>query len=149
LEKHIQLHSLKKIVSILLVILLFVSNTGFSIITHYCGGEAIVSEFTISHKQLSCGMAEDQSLLEYKSCTEDQHTICSSTCCKNQLETFQNTDEYRTVNKYNLNCSSASLGSFYSDFNFIIGTEPLDDRAKYIPPLLKQNTIVLFQSFLI
>ncbi len=141
---------MKRLAPIILVMLLLYSNIGFSIVTHYCGDMAVLSEVSIDHKHLNCGMIESISLKEYKQCSKDGSLICSSTCCKNELQCSQNTDEYKSVKKYNLDYSHALVISMALRFNDSIEGNRLEIiEPKFIPPLLKQKSIIMFQSFLI
>jgi len=141
---------LKRLAPIILVILLLYSNIGFSIVTHYCGDIAVLSEVSVNHKDLHCGMIEIESLKEYEQCSKDGGIICSSSCCKNELQCSQNTDDYKSVKKYNLDFPSTlviSGASFFNEFIEYVDIEVV--KAKIIPPLLKQKNFILFQSFLI
>lgn len=45
--KYLALNILKKIISILLAIPILISITGFSVVTHYCGGQSVLTEINL------------------------------------------------------------------------------------------------------
>lgn len=82
---------MKRILSILLAILILISNFGFALGTHYCGGKIVKSELMLHQEDLHCGMIESQM-------TCNDHTkdgdILKNVCCENDYLTLDLDDNY-------------------------------------------------------
>jgi hypothetical protein len=95
----------KKHISFLLALFLLVSNTGFAIDVHYCGGK-IASVKPSFWKTL-----ESQNTVEESCCPPKASSILEEkgSCCKDKVVSFQKKFENLTVNSI----------SFQSDFSFL------------------------------
>ncbi len=137
---------MKQTISILMILILALSNFGVTIGSHYCGGDFVESKIILSPHDIGCGMeinpdCESTPILEYK--PED--------CCKSEFETLESNlqvtfslldiwlDSEHLFSKpsyilYNIDCS---------DDKQILHTSPPS------LPLSKNGYQVLHQSFLI
>lgn len=96
----------KKHISFLLALFLLVSNVGFAIDVHYCGGEIA------SVKPSFWKTFESQNTVEESCCIQEASTILeeNGSCCKDKVVSFQKKFDNVTVNSI----------SFQSDFNFLL-----------------------------
>ncbi len=96
----------KKHISLFLAFFLLVSNVGFDIDVHYCGGEIA------SVKPSFWKSFESQNTVEESCCIQETSTILeeNGSCCKDKVVRFQEKFENVTVNSI----------SFQSDFNFLL-----------------------------
>ena len=141
---------MKRILSILLILVVLVLNSGLTIITHYCGGEAVESSYSLTHAELDCGM----SLEDLQTCTDDPHnkhqSIQKKGCCENQYNSINdNFDFYKSqVNKsINYNFVIAFVHSIINNNSLLYKDKP--SREVYLPPLINQDISVLHQVFII
>lgn len=95
----------KKHISFLLALFLLVSNTGFAIDLHYCGGKIA------SVKPSFWKAFETQNTVEESCCPPKASSIIeeNGSCCKDKVVSFQKKFENVTVNSI----------SFQSDFSFL------------------------------
>jgi len=80
---------MKKIFSTLLALLLFISNLGLAMNTHFCGGEAVETSLTLGLDNLDCGMASMED-----ACENNQHQVKSESCCENQHQVLQIDEDF-------------------------------------------------------
>ena len=116
---------------------------GFAINTHYCGGEAVESSFTLGLQDLGCGMKDMNT-----PCGEEQSI--SKSCCQNEHTVLQ-LDENFSIKNAHASASSIFFVAFVSVFinpqvfieknqiQFSINSSPTDVK----------DVQVLFQTFLI
>jgi hypothetical protein len=95
----------KKHISLFLAFFLLVSNIGFSVDVHYCGGE--IASFEPSFWKTF----ESQNTVEESCCIQEASTILeeNGSCCKDKVLSFQKKFENVTVNSI----------FFQHDFNFL------------------------------
>jgi hypothetical protein len=120
---------LKKIVHIVLVLLLTVATSGFTISEHYCGGH-LFSVSLFKAEQCSCG------------------NHCKD--CHTTTKQIKVSDNYSVSEAIHPDApTSADLFSNYNiDFSAFIPTADLSSFFLYQPPPPEaQNLFALFQSF--
>jgi hypothetical protein len=139
---------LKKAIAISLALLMLASSVGFSMNTHFCGGKAVKTSFSIGLHNPDCGMANMDEVCEFKPLSEDQ--LEPKPCCENQHQVLH-LDE-------NAKVSSASIGLnpvfFIAFVHVLLEPNIFADQAfvhytHYTPPIPDKDIQVLFQAFLI
>ncbi|MBD3627731.1 hypothetical protein [Cyclobacterium sp.] len=139
---------MKKIISISLLFILLIGNSGLAVATHYCGGLAVESQFVLGHAELNCGMSDMDKSCESGSSKEKQ--IKKKPCCENEYQSLELEDEFKSQvigSSFNLKFGAAFVITFTSSSN-----TSKADKAKYkyySPPLIERDITVLVQSFLI
>ncbi|PWH85186.1 HYC_CC_PP family protein [Brumimicrobium oceani] len=141
---------LKRILSIFLMLVILVLNSGLTYITHYCSGEAVESTISLSHSDLSCGMTS----MEMDSCENDEHkeVIGKKGCCENEYHSISAEIDY---NKAQVSANThiefkfavAFAYSFVSNYLFLQEEKPTFET--YRPPFIDQDISVLHQVFII
>lgn len=133
---------MKRIISISLGLLMLVSNVGFTMNTHFCGGEAVETSFSIGLHNPDCGMPDMDRDCETIPYTEEQ--IKSKPCCENQhqlLHLDENADVQATSVEFNpvflLHSYIRLFSLFYLLINLLLIT-PIT-----LPPYLTRT----FKSF--
>ncbi|MCH7534279.1 MAG: hypothetical protein IH948_00755 [Bacteroidetes bacterium] len=139
---------MKSILSILLAIIFLAGNVGFTVGIHFCGGHAVKTELMFGHNDLSCGMADmDQGCDSHS----DTTTLKKKDCCQNQYIQFQIEDDYHMpINEISITDIDLILG-YKLAYVSLINTNTSQEvhHIYYPPPVLKRDTYVLFQTFLI
>jgi hypothetical protein len=140
----------KKVISIALSLLTLMSQVGYALNTHYCGGEAMKTSFTLAASELSCGMMDE----ETTNCEEkdqEQSSFQEKPCCENKHQLFQSENEYKKpVEAQNFTPDFAI--AFLLVSNNLLATTPINEQLfvpTKSPPLLDRDRQVLFQTFLI
>ncbi|MEQ9442769.1 MAG: hypothetical protein RIG62_27255 [Cyclobacteriaceae bacterium] len=141
-------HFLKKIISISLLFILLIGNSGLAVATHYCGGLAVKSQSVLGHAELNCGMSDRDKDCETSS-SKEEHTK-KKPCCEDEFQSLELEDEFKPQ------VIGSSLHSeFVAAFVITFISSPnasKADKAQYInysPPLIERDIPVLVQSFLI
>lgn len=141
---------MKRVLAIFLSIIFLFGNIGFSVATHYCGGDLVKSMLTLSNDAIDCGMNTVKT-----SC--DSHSKSSSSftkkrCCDNKYLSIDVDDNIESVVE-NVNLNFNFLIAFTYIFIKLFNPENGKDIAfrNYIPPPFFRNTatLILFQTFLI
>ena len=136
---------MKQIISILLTLLLLISNTGITYAQHFCGGHQMMAKVTIGQERLSCGMALVKDLCD------ESHQSDTHSCCNNLYTqvAFDDTVEQPVVEfqltppfKVNTTTFSASVYEILTPKKEVLYT-------LYNPPPLIKDFPVLFDTFLI
>jgi len=138
----------KKIIAISLALLMLVSNIGFSMNTHFCGGKAVETSFSIGLHNPSCGMEEMNG--ECETAPSPQGHIKATPCCANEHLVLQLDDDVDI-------CAPAVSSSlvFFTAFvhafvHPLIDLEQTADHSPYyLPPISEKDVQVLLQTFLI
>ncbi|MGL1885177.1 MAG: hypothetical protein OCD76_01585 [Reichenbachiella sp.] len=138
---------MKKIISISLAFILLLSNAGFAVATHYCGGQAVKSSIVLGNAMIDCGMKMD------KEC-ESKETIgiqiSKTPCCQNEYQSLDVEDDYKqSVLRSNVNIEfiAAFINSFILTPLFADSNE--SEYANYSPPFLESDIPTLHQVFLL
>jgi len=135
----------KQITSILLTLLLLISNTGITYAQHFCGGHQMMAKVTIGQERLSCGMAPVKDLCD------DSHQSDTHSCCNNLYTqvAFDDTVEQPIVEFQLTPPLKANTTTFSASVYEIITLQKEVVYSIYNPPPLIKNFSVLFDTFLI
>ncbi len=135
----------KKIISIALIIILIASNIGLSMNTHFCGGKAVETSFSIGIDRLTCGMPQSE-----KTPLSSETSFQAKPCCEDQHQVLE-VDEKAEAKTITSVISVPFLVAYTT--LFILPAFAVDVEKPhfpyYSPPIPKQDAQVLFQSFLI
>ncbi|MGK0386371.1 MAG: hypothetical protein ACI849_000985 [Patiriisocius sp.] len=136
---------MKHTLSILLSLLLLISNTGIAYAQHFCGEYEMMAKVTFGQKKLSCGMA-----MEQDDCDEAQENEEHS-CCSNQYTQVDVDDTIaQTAFEYQISSVFDDLRTpSYSIPSEILILQKEIVYIKYNPPPLIKDIPVLFETFLI
>ncbi len=137
---------MKKIISIFLSVLLFASSSGIAYAQHFCGGQEMMSEITLGHKNLSCGMTA-----KISDCGEEDTLSKEHDCCENQFTKISTDDNFAKAT-FNISLNKAFVAAFVPIF--ILQKLPVYEAnnhfyADYNPPPIDKDIPVLYQTFLI
>jgi hypothetical protein len=135
----------KQITSILLTLLLLISNTGITYAQHFCGGHQMMAKVTIGQERLSCGMAPVKDLCD------DSHQSDTHSCCNNLYTqvAFDDTVEQPIVEFQLTPPLKANTPTFSASVYEILTLQKEVVYTIYNPPPLIKNFSVLFDTFLI
>lgn len=128
---------------------MLVSNVVFSLNTHYCGGKAVKTSFSIGLHNPDCGMAETE-----PGCGEipaqQGNEINQKPCCENTHQVIQ-MDEDADISSSKVSINPAFVIAFTHAFvHALLYADPtLVHNTDYVPPIPDRDIQVLFQSFLI
>lgn len=144
----IYLQSVKEAFSISLALLMLVSNVGFSLNTHFCGGEVVKSSFTIGLHNPDCEMANMDNTCDRNPSKE--HQLAQKPCCENQHQIVQ-LDENATTELASININPVFVAAFIHVFvqPLVFADQALTTFVDYSAPLTDKDIQVLFQTFLI
>jgi len=135
----------KQITSILLTLLLLISNTGITYAQHFCGGHQMMAKVTIGQERLSCGMAPVKDLCD------ESHQSDTHSCCNNLYTqvAFDDTVEQPIVEFQLTPPLKANTTTFSASVYEILTLQKEVVYSIYNPPPLIKNFSVLFDTFLI
>lgn len=121
---------------------------GFTMYTHYCGGQAVDAIFSMGNRNSDCGMEDNTDGCPQNEQSENQ--IQSIPCCENHLQILQ-LDENVVVQADNQTDNSVCITAWvYSTFRHFISSDYTTLHYSYFtPPLPEQDIQILFQTFLI
>lgn len=139
---------MKRTISISLLLIFLVGQSGFELVTHYCGGIAVETQIVVGHAELHCGMSNMET--DCETGPSKRSSLKKKNCCENQYQSLDLETEFHP----DFTFSSTNL-EFISVF--LINLAPRsylfeDDKAKdlnYSPPPIKRDIPLLVQSFLI
>lgn len=136
---------MKQITSILLTLLLLISNTGITYAQHFCGGHQMMAKVTIGQERLSCGMAPVKDLCD------ESHQSDTHSCCNNLYTqvAFDDTVEQPIVEFQLTPPFKANTTTFSASVYEILTLQKEVVYSIYNPPPLIKNFSVLFDTFLI
>jgi hypothetical protein len=135
----------KQFISILLTLLLLISNTGVTYAQHFCGGYEMMAKVTLGHERLSCGMAMVQT-----DC-DQAHENKTHSCCNNQYTQVDLDDTLaQTVFQFQITPTFNSINTAISSaVSEILKHQKEGVYVKYNPPPLIKDLPVFFETFLI
>lgn len=124
------------------------SNIGFSMNTHFCGGKAVKTSFSIGLHNPSCGMEEMDGKCETTPSSQDH--LKTTPCCANEHMVLQLDDDVDI-------CAPAVSPNliFFTAFvrAFVLPEIDVEQTADlspyYLPPISEKDVQVLLQTFLI
>ena len=136
---------MKQITSILLTLLLLISNTGITYAQHFCGGHQMMAKVTIGQERLSCGMAPVKDLCD------DSHQSDTHSCCNNLYTqvAFDDTVEQPIVEFQLTPPLKANTTTFSASVYEILTLQKEVVYTLYNPPPLIKDFPVIFDTFLI
>ncbi len=136
---------MKQIISILLTLLLLISNTGITYAQHFCGGHQMMAKVTIGQERLSCGMALVKDLCD------ESHQSDTHSCCNNLYTqvAFDDTVEQPTVEFQLTPPLKANTTTFSASVYEILTLQKEVVYTLYNPPPLIKDFPILFDTFLI
>ena len=136
---------MKQIISILLTLLLLISNTGITYAQHFCGGHQMMAKVTIGQERLSCGMALVKDLCD------ESHQSDTHSCCNNLYTqvAFDDTVEQPTVEFQLTPPLKANTTTFSASVYEILTLQKEVVYTIYNPPPLIKDFPILFDTFLI
>jgi hypothetical protein len=144
----LSLRLVKKVISISLALLMLVSNVGFTLNTHFCGGEAVETSFSIGLHNPDCGMPDMDRDCETIPSTEEQ--VKSKPCCENQHQLIQ-LDENADLQAFSTEVNPTFFVAFVHSFvqPILFADQAFVHNTYYSPPIPDKDIQVLFQTFLI
>ena len=121
------------------------SNIGFSINTHFCGGKAVKTSFTLGLHNPDCGMD-----MECEKVPSKEYQFAQKPCCENQHQVIQ-LDENLKIKSSTINTNPVFFVAFVHTFvrPLFFADQKLVHYTDYSPPLPDKDVQVLFQTFLI
>ena len=136
---------MKQIISILLTLLLLISNTGITYAQHFCGGHQMMAKVTIGQERLSCGMALVKDLCD------ESHQSDTHSCCNNLYTqvAFDDTVEQPVVEFQLTPVFDVDNNAVISSVSEILTLQEEVVYTIYNPPPLIKDFPVLFDTFLI
>lgn len=136
---------MKQITSILLTLLLLISNTGITYAQHFCGGHQMMAKVTIGQERLSCGMA-----LVKDFCDETNQSDTHS-CCNNRYTqvAFDDTIEQPVLECQFLPVFDGGNTAIVEGVSKMLTLPKEIVYTIYNPPPLIKDISVFFETFLI
>ena len=136
---------MKQIISILLTLLLLISNTGITYAQHFCGGHQMMAKVTIGQERLSCGMALVKDLCD------ESHQSDTHSCCNNLYTqvAFDDTVEQPIVEFQLTPVFDVDNNAIINSVSEILTLQKEVVYTIYNPPPLIKDFPVLFDTFLI
>ena len=136
---------MKQIISILLTLLLLISNTGITYAQHFCGGHQMMAKVTIGQERLSCGMALVKDLCD------ESHQSDTHSCCNNLYTqvAFDDTVEQPIVEFQLTPVFDVDKNAIINSVSEILTLQKEVVYTIYNPPPLIKDFPVLFDTFLI
>lgn len=137
---------MNKVFAIFFALVLFGSNIGLGMGTHYCGGSAVKTQLFIGHAHLDCGMETTEN-----SPISCENNLKPTNCCENQVSNFDIEEDYQSHFSYSkIQLASIVLLKNYL-FEFRLNQLAKSTNFPYYnpPPLLSQDSYVLNQVFLL
>ncbi len=135
---------MKKIFSILSVILILFSGMNLTLSTHFCGGEVADIKVSFIAEDASCGMEKSEDDCQ-------GHTIMTSGCCKNELSRYNVEDDYypQQITSINFPPQFDLLFSVIFDLETAVVKSDLvslkySSFADLIPDEVKQEEVCVF-----
>ncbi|UXX78312.1 hypothetical protein N7E81_13195 [Reichenbachiella carrageenanivorans] len=136
---------MKQLTSILLAAAMLFGSMGFSMGTHFCGGEAMMDVLVLGHEHMDCGMGDmDQT------CEADSHTLTikKAPCCENVYWSLQLEEVYaHDIAAVSVQPMIAAVLLYDWSTSPWQEVELLKFFVPYTPPPLRRVLRVLYQTF--
>jgi hypothetical protein len=137
----------KKIMALFLSLLMLGSQVGFAVSTHFCGGEVSDRVISLVGSDVGCGMESQESSCSMVEISDD--TISQKSCCDDESQVYQ-LDEDLSKKQNSIELETAFISLFLTNYTLLFNTEEKVEYANIPPPpLIQQNSQVLFQTFLL
>lgn len=138
---------MSRLLSILLAFLILISNFGFALGTHFCGGKAVESKLLFHKESLHCGMDEVA-----MSCDDHSKTgeVLKNKCCENDilnLDVDDTNSHHPSKIKLDPVVTIAFVIAFLEEFWSDYTTQ--NNFASYDPPPIVRSAQSFFQVFII
>lgn len=130
--------------AISLALLVLLSNIGLAINTHFCGGEAIETTFSLGLRNPDCNMMQS---CEKKTSEDDQFETMP--CCNNQHQVIETDEMAKTQAQSSFNPAVFTVLTQILRQPLLIVDEGQTQHSEYPPPFFERDIQVLFQTFLI
>ena len=136
---------MKKLIALFMAFVLLGSQVGYSIATHYCGGEVSDRAISLLGEELGCGMESMEN-----SCASTNNGISEKSCCDDESSVYQLNEDFQQKQR-SIESQTNFLAVFAINYFLLFDTEQVAENYQVPPqpPLIQQNTQVLFQSFLL
>lgn len=136
---------MKQFTSILLTLLLLISNSGITYAQHFCGDHQMIAKVTIGQERLSCGMAAVKDLCD------ESHKSDTHSCCNNQFTQveFDDTVEQPLIEFQIIPLLKVINKAFIPDGFEIRKLQKQVVYSVYRPPPLVKDIPVFLETFLI
>jgi hypothetical protein len=120
-------------------------QVGFAISTHYCGGKVADRSISLLEKKMDCGMEFMQD-----SCPSMEDVVLERSCCENESNVYQLDEDFQKKQQ-SIDWKSHFFAVFVLNYSLLFEQEQSLEAYAMLPnpPLIQQNTQVLFQSFLL
>ena len=125
---------MRKITSILLILTLFLSETGVSFAMHFCGDELVSAQLNMGQENGGCDM-------DNSDCESTNSTISKSNCCVNSVVSIEQTNSYEL---FTFNWLIIRIPVSRYQWEQVYSYDSLEDlQCEFIesPPTLRQNLI--------
>ena len=133
---------MKRIIAILLSLVVLFSTTGFTLVTHFCGGVALESKIMLFGDAPCCGMEVTDS-----GCDAEGMNFAKRSCCDNESFQIKVEDAFERIVKGE-NTPSFQILTLWVMVAFNLPqSSPSNIYADYTPPPLLKNLIVTNQVF--
>lgn len=133
---------MNRIISILLSLVILFSTTGFTLVTHFCGGVVSESKVVLFGEAPSCGMEEME-----PGCDTDGAAYSKRNCCDNESIQIKIEDEYEKTGNTKNQLSFRFLTAWIiTGFNLPLSDHPII-YADYTPPPILINRTISHQVF--
>ncbi|MBR9832390.1 hypothetical protein GYB57_09595 [bacterium] len=138
---------MKKIMALFLTFMLLGSQMGFAVSVHICGGLISKQSVSLLKADLSCGMENMNAKCESSPSAKN---ISKKSCCQDQTQVIQVKDNFNQKNNVSSNqVEFIQLYTLIASGLLSLEKESVSDFQISPPPLIKNNTQILFQTFLI
>jgi hypothetical protein len=135
-----------KLIALFLTFLLLSSQIGFAVSTHFCGGKVSERAFSLTTSDVGCGMETATS-----SCSADLvNSISQKSCCDDESEVFQLRENFNKKQS-TVDVKLNFLKVFLATALLLFETQKEEVGFANLPPtpIIRQNSQVLFQTFLL
>lgn len=136
---------MRKCIALLLSFIMLSGQIGFAFSTHYCGGEIADRSISLLGEKMDCGMENMQ-----ESCPSINDELLEKSCCENESNVYQLDEDFQKKQQ-SIDWEDSFLAVYLLHHFLLFKQEAsLEAYAELpSPPLIQQNTQVLFQSFLL
>lgn len=136
---------MKRFYAISLAMLIFAWNLSITLSTHFCGGKAVKSAFSIATADLDCGMV-DMSICDNEDW--DFNQIKATPCCENQHAFFKINDRYQNHDSIEIGSMPVFISKALSQYLIAyVQTFSSTQFLTYKQPLPKLAVSILYQVF--
>jgi len=123
------------------------SQVGFAVSTHFCGGKISERVISLVGSSVGCGMESQESSCSKVKISDDN--ISKKSCCDDESQVFQ-LDEDFSKKQNSIELETTFISLFLANYTLLFNTE---EKVIYsnlpTPPIIRQNSQILFQTFLL